>query len=157
MGKNATLGSNLVDKLAPTVGKLRIALYPAFGVRQYRVYLVRRSWSGTRRGEGSVTVISTEELTPRPLVTIVGGGSAMVPGGLDEADRVTLSEVDLRYAEQDLTGRPILENEEWLYRIDDGHGQMIRSRWYELNGAPIMDRERDIGWVIPLHEVEVKG
>jgi len=157
MAKDATLGTNLVDKLLPMVARLRTTLYPAFGVRQYQVYLVRRAWSGTQRGEGTVTVVSTEEMTPRPLVTPAGGGASMVPGGLDEADNVMLTEVDLRYTEQELTGRPLLENEEWLYRIDDGHGQEIRSRWFELNGTPRTDRERDIGWAIPLHEVEVKG
>lgn len=148
MPKSATLGNNLVDQLLPTVGALRQSLNAKMGVRQYRVYVVRRTWSGARRGEGTATDVA-EELTPAPRVQM-GLTYKLEKCGLDEAGVVVLSEVDLRYTEDDLDGHPIAANAEWFYRIDDGQGQSIRSRTFQLARPPIPDREKDIGWEIHL-------
>lgn len=148
MAKDAILGNNLVDKLLPTVGKLRQSLFAKMGVRQFRVFTVRRSWSGGRRGEGTATDTAVE-LTPAPQVSM-GLTFSMEPCGLDEAGAVTLREVDLRYTEDELDGRPIAGHEEFFYRIDDGQGQSIRSRSFQLARPPFPDREESIGWIVHL-------
>lgn len=155
MAKDATLGTNLVDRLLPTIGRLRSGLLPKFGVRQFRVTIVRRQWSGGERGKGTSTVISQTVLDPPPLVS-TGGGARLLAGGQDEADRVTLSEIDLRYTEGELTGRPILEGEDLYYRIEDANGQRISPRYYLLEGDPEPDREDSIGWKLKLRRVEIQ-
>jgi hypothetical protein len=148
MAKNATLGNNLVDKLLPTVGKLRTSLFAKMGVRQFRVFTVRRTWDGGRRGEGTPTETEVE-LTPPPQVS-PGLTYKMEPCGLNEAGAVILREVDLRYTEDELDGKPTAASDEFFYRIKDGQGQSIRDRAFQLARPPFPDREDTIGWIIHL-------
>jgi hypothetical protein len=148
MAKDAILGNNLVDKLLPTVGRLRTSLFAKMGVRQFRVFTVRRSWDGGRRGEGIATEVESE-LTPAPDVSM-GLSFKMEPCGLNEAGAVILREVDLRYTEDELDGQPIGGNEEFFYRIKDGQGQSIITRSFQLARPPFPDRQDSIGWIVHL-------
>ena len=155
MPKLATLGTNLVDRLVPTVDRLRSSLYPKFGVRQLTVDLVLRTWSGTRRGEGTSSILSSVTLDPRPTI-VETGGYRLMAGGVDSADRLTLTEISLRYTEGELTGRPLRENDEFYYRVRDAHGQKMKTTYYQLDGDPNPDREKNIGWSVSLKRVEIQ-
>jgi hypothetical protein len=160
VSKRADLGANLVDQLLPLVGDLRDSLHSAFGVRQFRVFIVRRAWSGTRRGEGSPTIVSAVEINPRPLVetadTLTQDRFEDGHGGFDPGERVTLREVDLRYAEAELTQEPVRQNEDVYYRIEEGQGQKIRTRYFMLDATPEADRVQSMGWIVRLRRVEIQ-
>lgn len=150
----ARLGTNLVDSLVTTIDSLRTALYPDFGVRQWNVDLVRREWSGSGRGDGTVSVLSTTRLKPMPLVLGVVD-KELQPYGLDEEAEVLLKEVSLKLTEEELTGGDLSAVEEFFYKISDAHGQQLGARYYVLTQTPFPDREKDIGWILRLRRVEV--
>lgn len=156
----ATLGTSLVDKLVPAVDKIRTALYAKTGVRQYEVHLVKRRWSGAERDDGTVTVLSDVTLTPTPSLSYPNNQGALhdeLPAhGRDEEGAVELSEVSLTYTEAELTGGVLAANEEFFYRVVDGQGQAIRTRYYILSAPPQPDREKTIGWKLQLRRVQVE-
>lgn len=159
MPGSATLGSNLVDSLVSVADALRSDLNPAAGVRQYRVYTVRRSWSGDCRGDGVATTTEIE-LLPQPKVeesqlVTEGFRYNLRPEGKTEEGSVTLREVSLTYTEAELTGGTIGKTVEWFYKLVDAQGQQIQPRYFVLSRPPIVDREKDIGWIVFLKRAEI--
>jgi hypothetical protein len=151
------LGGSLVDRLVPLADRLR-RIPAGLGVRQWRVIVVRRRWSGARRGQGTPSFVSQLELDPRPLVRVPDAQIAlhleMELQGRQEAGLIDLVEVSLRYSEGDLTGGELAANEELYYRLIDGEGQGLLVRHYVLDGPPRPDREKTLGWVVHLRRAE---
>jgi hypothetical protein len=158
VGGSAILGTNLVDRLVPMTDRLRGRLNAMAGVRQYAVYRVLRTWSGGRRGEGTATTLLREELTPAPKVDFSRLRNHLEPAGLLEDGGALLTEVSLTYTEAELTGRPLAADEEFFFELVDVQGQASRTRYFEPTDAPlVVDRERDIGWRVPLRRFEPQG
>lgn len=155
MSKNAVLGTNLVDKLVPTADALRESLHDAFGVRQYRVYTVLRTWSGGSTGEGDPSDQEVE-LIPKPKVEMLpyqgvsGLRLTQEECGIDEVGIIRLREVSLQYAEEELAGPVLQAGQEFFYKITDGQGQLIRDRYWVIYKTPVPDRNLDLGWTIEL-------
>jgi hypothetical protein len=142
------------------VGRVGDKVHSKFGTRPYRVFTVRRTWSGGRAGLGRKSDVATE-LTPRPkLLRWLEG--RLVPAGLDEDGEIVLAEVSLTLAEADLypSNVNVAGGEEFFYRIDDGSGpnggsgQGIASRLFVPARAPEVDRDRFIGWKVALRKYE---
>jgi hypothetical protein len=153
---SSILGDNLIDDLVPTVDELRAELYADFGVTQYEVRLVKRRWSGTRRGEGTITVLQDLVMSPAPLF-VDGDRYRLMPHGRDEIGDAVLLEVSLMYTEAELTGGTIAENEEFFYEVRDARGQVIATQHFELAEPPSTDREKSIGWTVKLRRAEVSS
>jgi hypothetical protein len=154
MPGSATIGTNLVDSLLGVVDDLRSSLHADMGVRQWRVYTVRRVWA-TEVGDGSF-MDTLVEITPSPLVSydLV---NELTPAGLDERGNVRLSEVSLTYTEDELLGRPLGALEQWYYLLRDAHGQGLADRYFGVSGPPKPDRISTIGWVVQLVRQNVEG
>jgi hypothetical protein len=150
----SVLGDNLVDRLVRVADSLRASLYPAMGVQQYTVTLVRRRWDGGERGAGNVTVLSETVLTPPPVVVGMARYELRA-GGLQEVGDITLREVSLTYTESELTGRPLDDGEEFFYRLTDARGQGIGADYFILAAPPVPDRTRDLGWRLTLRRAEI--
>lgn len=94
----------LAGELIPVADSIR-ELYSAFGIRAYRCYLVHGQWSGQRRGEGVLQIISRRELTPTPRVRDLGQVSEVLRStGLTEEGGVVIDQISGRYTEDDLMG-----------------------------------------------------
>lgn len=148
----------LVDSLVTDViDGLRGDLHPQFGVRPYRVFAVRRSWTGGEIGVGAPLDRETE-LEPQPRVQNLGRYE-QTPGGINESGEVKVTEVSLTYSFEELTGEgaQLSAGEEWLIRIDDGAGQGNPSRWFTHARPPFVDREKDMGWVLYLRTLDQPG
>lgn len=157
MPGSAPRGSNLVDDLLPDIDGLRGDLHADFGVRPFRVYTVRRAWSGTMVGEGTATD-TVAEITPAPRVlTWDGYEFDLTHGGIVSKGELKLTEVSLTYTHTEITGGTLAQNVQWFIRIDEGHGQGQPSRYYVHAKPPFPDREKDIGWVIWLRAAQVPG
>jgi hypothetical protein len=124
-------------------------------VRQFHVDLIKRQWSGTRRGDGTASVLSTVRLDPRPLVTDTAN-KVLQQYGLDEEGQIMLKEVSLTYTEQDLTGGTLADNQEFYYRLTDANGQGIAPRYFIPDKQVRPDRDKDIGWIVRLRRAEVE-
>lgn len=144
----------LVDSLVTDViDGLRGDLHPAFGVRAYRVYTVLRQWSGRSVGEGSYQDTETE-IDPQPFVARWDGlRFNLEPCGIDELGEIVLTEVSLTYTEAELTGRPLEQNQQFMIKLTDAHGQQSTEKYFIHTKPPYVDREEDMGWVVWLRAV----
>lgn len=152
------LGNNLVDKLIPTVDRLRSSLFPSMGTRQYIVTIVIREWSGGEVGDGTPTFVSQTDLDPQPMVDWEGRRDKLdrrAGCGLVDAGACSISEVSLTLTESELLGLPRAMNRECYYRISDAHGQGIAPTFWVPDGTPTPDRERGIGWIVHLRRAEI--
>ncbi len=157
----STFDTSILDDLIPSVvDPLRSDLYPLTGIRAYTVAIIRRRWSGSRRGQGTPTVLTTVTLDPQPKVTFESMQQSlrfdMQATGRQEEGEVTLTEVSLQLQEADLTGDPIAITDEFYYKITDAHGQGSKARYYVIKAPPQIDRDKDIGWRIQLRRAEVE-
>lgn len=148
-------GEVLVDSLVEVIDGLRGELHPTFGVRPYRVFVVRRSYEGQTIGDGPF-VDREVELLPQPKVWNFGKYE-LNPGGLNERGETKLTEVSLTYNHEDLAGAQLGESEQLLYRVGEAMGQGNPDRWFQLSRPPFVDRERDMGWVLYLRAIDVPG
>lgn len=154
MGGSATLGDNLVDDLVPTVDELRSDLYQSFGVSEWDVYMVRRSWDGARVGEGTAIYDQETLMDPPPLFDD-GERWQKMPHGRDNQGRSKLLEVSLTYTDTELTGGLLGRNEEFYYRLVDARGQDRANQYYVPAGSPVVDRNKSIGWIVELERAEI--
>lgn len=154
MSGTAILGENLIDDLVPTVDELRTDLYEDFGVTPRVVRLIRRQWSGTRRGEGTVTVTFEHVMEPAPLF-VDKVRYRLMPHGKDLTGDAMLLEVSLTYTETELSGGTLAANEEFFYQISDARGQGVATDYFVPKEPPIVDRDQSIGWKVTLTHVEV--
>ena len=151
MGGSAVLGTNLVDELVAVADSLRDGLHPEFGVRQFRVYTVLRTYASGSTGDGSFTDVETQ-LTPQPKVQPYHERILyeLDRCGVDEAGFVLLREISLTYTVAELIGPSMASGQEWLIKITDAHGQGIADQYFVVSRKPYPDREKDIGWWMEL-------
>lgn len=158
MPGSATLDPNvLVDSLVTDViDGLREDLHPQFGVRAYRTFTILRTWSGLIVGEGTPADVVTE-LRPQPRVAVWDGLEyRLEPCGLDLEGDIKLTEVSLTYTQAELDGGGVLTgNQQWLFRLDEAHGQAQRSKYFIHTKPPFADREKDMAWILWLRNVEI--
>lgn len=172
MPGSATLLDNLVDDLLPTIDDLRGDLHPAFGVRQFRVFAVTRTFPGDEDADGDVgcrggdgdngsgsnnPLYSELELLPQPLLVEDRGGIEFVLSkiGREEEGELIMKEVSLTYTEPELTGGALAANQQFYFRVIDAYGQDIQPRFYVAKAPPYPDRIKDIGWKIHLKRAEI--
>lgn len=158
MAGEAQIGTNLVDSLLGLADNLRGSLNSAFGVRQWRVYVVRRRWSGDERGDGSPSVVSSLLLDPDPEVLFEGTGAyayEMQSLGKDTDGGALLREVSLTYTEGQLIGDPCERSEEHFFKLVDAHGQGHKPRFFVLSRPPIADRTKRLGWQLHLEHADI--
>jgi hypothetical protein len=117
------LNKTLARQLVPLADQLRDML-TQFGLRPYKVRIVRTQWSGGERGIGVPVVVKETDILPTPLLSDLTTLTEIVqPVGLDEIGMVTLSEVSGRFTEDDLMGRdsdgaPIPADQEFFYEVE---------------------------------------
>lgn len=113
----------LARRFIPLADSLRNML-TTFGLRSYKVSMVRVRWSGGARGVGTPTVESEEVILPTPKVGSLDALSELAqPIGLDEQGSIELSQISGRYTEDQLVGlepggREIDPNLEFYYEIE---------------------------------------
>jgi len=160
------LNQTLARQFIPLADQLRDML-TQFGLRPYKVRIVRVQWSGGERGIGTSTVVSELVLLPTPLISDLTTLTEIVqPVGLDEIGMVQLSEVSGRFTEDELMGRdsdgsPIPADQEFFYEAEfprpDGKPG-VRRRFFPRS-APQYDAG-GLQWIVRLektHEDRGRG
>lgn len=152
----AQLTGTLGRLLVPVADLLR-DIRVGFGLRPYRVRMIRTRWSGGRRGVGAESVTAEVEILPVPLLADLTGLQAIVqPVGQDEISSLQLSEISGRYTEEELRGlapggAPIGPDEQFYYEVEflraDGL-ESDRRRFYP-SSAPTYQPTR-YQWVVML-------
>lgn len=119
----APLCGSLAFTLRSTVDRLR-DLYTQFGLRPYKVSLVRTGWSGGRRSLGVELVISSKVILPTPKIMDLSGLAEVVtPVGMDEFGSIMLQEVSGTFTEDQLHGKvfdgqPLPLDQNFYYEVE---------------------------------------
>lgn len=128
------------------------------GLRPYVVSIVRRQWSGPRRGVGvEDDAVSVLRILPVPVVMDLSGVAQVAsPGGLDEQGGVLVKQVSGRYSEdvllcRDRDGEPADANASvhWEISFTDPTGRPSEARRFTPASAPYYDPEK-FEWSIRL-------
>jgi hypothetical protein len=164
MIRDATLDpNNLIDSLVDVIDDLRGSLHPQFGVRPFRVYTVLRQWTGGMVGAGDF-IDTIVELTPQPRVHQWDGYKwVLLAAGTHEDGKIRLTEVSLRYTYSEIApsdmqfdSEKFLRNRQFFYVLADAYGQQSKSRYLRVSKPPFPDREKDIGWVVDLMDMNIE-
>ena len=143
------LGNTLAQKLIPIADNIR-NLYTRFGLRSYKLRIVRVRWSGGRRGRGVPEVMETADLLPTPLVQDLSTLTEVLnPVGLDEVGVIGVSEISGNFTDDQLRwlsddGVPPGVDEEVFYEIEypQPDGSLSVKRRFSLRGAPYYNAGR---------------
>lgn len=146
--------ANLVDELISTVDEIRDSIFPDLGVRGYTLTRVIRTWDGIEVGDGTSTTQNLA-ITPPPLVEFVNRRDEL-QNGRTERSNLKVTEVSLRYTEDELCGRPRAPTAECYYRLEESQNQGQRTSYWMLSGTPEPDRMNlDIGWTMRFVRCEI--
>ena len=139
-GVQNTLGRQLI----PVADDLR-DLFTQFGLRPYKVHIIKTRWAGRKRGDGVETVVSSRTILPTPLVTdLTALNEIVTPVGLDEEGGILLQEISGCFTEDDLRGHqedgtPVAANEQLYYEIEfpKPNGEDSERRRFHMRSAPM--------------------
>ena len=155
MPGSAIMGDNLIDDLMVDVDDLRGDLNADFGTRPFQVQTIKRTWLGESGlvGDGDYRD-EVNTITPTPRVEKWDGYKwVMLSGGFNADGTIQVSEVSLTYTWDELTGGDLQPNQQFLFRMTDAHGQMQGERMLRQSKPPYVDREKTIGWIMWLMNV----
>lgn len=152
------LNKTLARRFIPLADKLR-DMMTKFGLRPYKVRIMRVKWSGGMRGVGAAFVTNELHLLPTPLISDLNTLTDVVEVvGLTEVGSIQLSEVSGRFSEDELMGRdedgnPVPADEEFFYEVEfprsDGKAS-TRRRFYMR--SPPQYHAGKLQWTIRLEK-----
>jgi hypothetical protein len=139
---SAQAKATLARRFVPLADSLR-NLLTTFGLRAYRVSIIRVEWSGGRRGVGASYVMSEKVILPTPKISSLDALNEVVqPIGLAELGSIELSQVSGTFTEEDLRGTSnegddIPLSQEFFYEVEffPHEGPSQKRRFYP-KGAP---------------------
>ena len=145
----------LVERLLPTVNKLR-AIPAKFGLRPYRVRLIKTRWTGGQRGFGVEEVSTIFEITPTPMVSDLSAlTETLFPIGVNEQGGINVTEINPTYTEDELrgftNGAPPGRDEQIFYEIEfprQGSAEGDKRR-FTLRSAPTYQAD-NFQWTLRL-------
>lgn len=158
------LAKSLGQRLIPVVDRARDKL-TKFGLRPYRVKIIRTRWSGPRRGVGVEVLIHELEVLPTPLVVDMSTLTEMVtPVGVNEQGSVQLQKVSGRYTEETLIGvgpdgNAVAPNETVYYEIEffRRDGRPAEKRRFVRDSLPSYN-STSVEWMVSLvNVIEKRG
>lgn len=146
----------VVSKLIPTVDTLR-DLNSQFGLRPYRVRIVRTRWSDGVRGRGAEYITGEMEILPVPKVEDLSAiAEVLQPIGLDEVGGIRVSEISGRYTEDHLRGRDfdgvaVADDEQVFWEVEflRSDSRPGERRRFNLRGLPYYDASK-LQWIVML-------
>jgi hypothetical protein len=148
---SSQLAASLAQDLVPVADSIR-DLATEFGLRPYKVTLVRTRWSGPVRNQGVESAVDEFVLVPTPLLTDMSGVAQINTAiGLDEFGEVLLQEISPTVREDQLrghgpNGEPIAPNENFYYEVEFPPPGFIdvdgTRRRFTIKGTPMYFADR---------------
>lgn len=153
-----TLECSVARTLIDTVDQLR-DIYSQFGLRPYRVKVIKTKWSQGRRGGGIEEVSFERLIDPTPLVLDISALTEIVqPVGLDEVGTIRIEQISGRFTEDMLRGHddegtPPGSDEQVFWEVEfpiPGNGSGTKRRFF-LRSAPMYFADK-FQWVVTLEK-----
>lgn len=152
--------NTLARRMQPLADRLRDRLTSA-GLRPYKVRLVTLRWSSGRRNEGTLAVLTVEDLLPTPRVMSLDGLNRILnPGGMQEEGSIVVDQISGCYTEDQLRGlgeggKPIEKSDEFFYEIEypQPNGKDSVRRRFVVTGTPTYMAGR-FGWSVRLERAQ---
>lgn len=149
----------LPQQLRPCIDEIR-SLKTCFGVNVYSVRLIWIKWTGQIRGRGTPTIVHTVDILPNPSVSpLISQERGIEPIGVIEQGDIEVSEISLRYGEQELTGQlpdgsRITEDMEFLWEVGfpRADGSEKRRR-FTIQAAPAYEPTK-MQWRVSLQSAD---
>jgi hypothetical protein len=118
-------------------------LLTRFGLRAYKVSIVRVDWSGGKRGRGTAVVVDEKVILPTPkIVSLDALAEVLQPVGLEELGSLQLEQISGTFTEEDLRGYSvegdaIPPHQEFFYEVEffPNEGAAQKRRFYP-KGVP---------------------
>lgn len=137
------LKKTLVRSFIPLADSLR-DLLTKFGLRIYKVTIIRVQWSGGKRGIGAASVITSTPILPTPLIGDLNSLTAFIQSvGTDELGSLSISKISGRFTEEELRGlskqgEEIPDDEEvyWEVEFPNQTGDALKRRFL-MRAAPV--------------------
>lgn len=156
MPGSATLDPNVfLDGLIEVVDDIRRDIKEGLGFRQFYVDLVTVTHVPRQAGGPRNAVRVLTRLDPLPYVEPYEEQRndpikrKLDPCGIDETDKIKISQISLTYTEGELTGKDLTSGE-FYWRLTDAHGQSTCERWFTIDRPPYPNRNCCPGWTIVL-------
>lgn len=144
----------LLPDLVALVDGVRTSVSQAEGLRAHTIRLIRRTWTGTRPGDGTATDTVLVLTDPVPRVNQPTGRT------VDEQRRlrgdVDITHISRTQTHETLTGEPLAANERFYWAITDARtvgGVDGVERLYRVLGAPTADAPKSFQWRVRLRAV----
>lgn len=157
MPGSATLDPNVfADSLISVVDDIRRDIKEGMGFRQFYVDLVTVTHVPREAGGPRNSVSVLTRLDPLPFVEPYEEQRnapmkrVMQPCGIDETDKVKVTQVSLTYTEAELTGKDLPKGTEFYWRLTDAQGQSTCERFFTIDRPPYPSRNCCPGWLIVL-------
>lgn len=158
----------LHEELALEVAQIRGEVHGCVGDRPYRVFLVKRLWSGGEPGRGEQLEVERVELRcgldchgqPTPPKVVLAGGWSRSMHGVVEDGRAFLEELDPTYTEAELStyGRLCADETAHLEILSDDRDGLDEKpiRKFRIDAPPYRDARRFF-WSLRLRAVDPQG
>lgn len=127
-----------------------------FGLRAYKVSLVKVQWSGGRRGKGTAVTIQEKVILPTPKIESLDSlADVLQPVGMEEQGSLTLSQISGTFTEEELRGYskegdPIPRDQEFFYEVEffPNEGEAQKRRFFPASPPTYFPGK--LGWSIRL-------
>lgn len=146
--------TSLAARLGCVADSVR-GLNTKLGLRPYTVRLVHTRWSGRRRGTGVELVARETDIVPTPAIQDMAMlRDLLVAPGRDEQGEVRITEISMRFTEDQLMGRnpdgSVAADLDFFWEVlfPQADGSAIRRR-FTPSGPPILQPDKQ-QWVIDL-------
>jgi hypothetical protein len=155
MPGSAILDPNkLIDSLIPIIDDIRSNVADPLGCRHFNVSLVTVLPTPRRAGDPSTKTVTEVALTPKPLIKPYEFNNKLEGCGVDEWGLLKVEQISLTYTEDELTGRTKPAGAEFYWKLTEGHGQGVVTRYYTIDRDPFPVRDCCPGWTVVLRRAK---
>lgn len=103
---------NLLQRLAPTMARIRSKTRDRLGLTPWDVSLVWEQWSGAERGEGRARTLATVRLIPRPVISDLSSINLQgFSGGVQPVGSIRVDGISMLLTADNLLGRSLPDPE----------------------------------------------
>jgi hypothetical protein len=127
-------------------------VFDGLGTRAFTVQTVLRTWTGSMVGDGDysdvLATISGHSETAPIFHELKLDSDDVLPAGTIHDGPALLTDIPLTYAQSQLDGGLIEENQQFFYRLTDAHVHGMPERILRCSRPPEIEWSNVVGWMV---------